>query len=69
MRGKILHQESRGKSGQTSVQAIVTESILFSKIPNYCIEQFTESGYLHSPKTDLFFPPSSDIKHSDYFHD
>lgn len=69
MRGKILHQESRGKSGQTSVQAIVTDSILFSKIPNYCIVQFTESGHLNSPKTDLFFPPSSDIKHSDYFHD
>jgi hypothetical protein len=54
--GKLLHQESRGKSGQTNVQSIVTESIHFSKIPNYCIEQFMESGHLHGPKNWSLLP-------------
>jgi hypothetical protein len=61
IRGKILYQESRGKSGQTIVQSNATDSTHFSKISNYCIEQFMESGRLHGLQTDLF-PPSSGTK-------
>jgi hypothetical protein len=55
--GKLLYQESRGKSGQANIQLNALDSTHFSKIPNYCIKQFMEFGHLHGPQTKLFLPP------------